>query len=396
MVFKPAYWEDPHKTKFKARVEDVKGEKVILSKTHFHPEGGGQPADKGTLDGFTVEDVQKDNAKVVHYVPGNDFEEGDMVEGNIDERFRYYCMRAHTGSHIVYGAGRRVFDEISYFGFEISDEKIRIDFETGTDIDRDVLLTLEEKSNKVILESRRVNSNLTSKEMIEDMNDIAFAKELPDEEKVRVVKIEGWDKATCSGTHLQNTSSVGRINITGKKKLQEGITRVEFKVGEEALKQDYRQKKNLLQTEKILETNHELLPRKVRELINKNEELSSEIEELNEDLLEYQFSDLESYDMVDYTLKIGSLSTDNTKKLSHLIKDEVERKEVITVVNKGQNISVIVGVGEDVEEVDADSLIDELSQEYCGGGGGTEKFAQGGGFKDTAEEIISFIKDTMG
>ena len=113
MIYQPPFWQEPKKTKFESVVKEIDGEKVILEETYFHPEEGGQPADKGTINGYQLKDVQKVDGTIVHWVEENDLEVGDPVEGLIDEEFRYYCMRAHTGAHLVYGAGRKVMGEVS-------------------------------------------------------------------------------------------------------------------------------------------------------------------------------------------------------------------------------------------------------------------------------------------
>ncbi|MBS3816528.1 MAG: hypothetical protein KGY76_03075, partial [Candidatus Thermoplasmatota archaeon] len=207
MEFYPAYWEEPGRTEFESEVTKVQGRKVILKETYFHPEEGGQPADKGTLNGNEVKDVQKEDGKIVHYLESSDhgLNPEENVHGDIDEDFRHYCMRAHTGAHVVYGAGREVLGDIDYSGFDIGEKKVRIDFETEAHVDKEKLLKLEELSNQIILEDRPVRWKFLDREEIEDSREVAFAKEVPEGERVRIIEIEDWDIGVCSGTHLENT-----------------------------------------------------------------------------------------------------------------------------------------------------------------------------------------------
>lgn len=222
MAYHPPFWEDPKKTKFESKIKTVEGNKVILEETYFHPEGGGQPPDKGTLEGYEVKDVQKKYDFIVHHLEDHDLKAGEVVEGKIDEGFRQSCMRGHTGAHIVYGAGRRVLGSVDYAGFDITEEKARIDFETDVHVDKEKLLKMEELCNMAILEERPVRWRSFDKKEIENSNEIAFAKEIPDEDDIRIIEIEDWDKGVCSGTHLENTSEVGRIKIEGKKSCRWG------------------------------------------------------------------------------------------------------------------------------------------------------------------------------
>lgn len=391
MTYHPPFWEEPRKMDFESEVKSIDNGKVILKKTYFHPEEGGQPPDKGTLGGHEVKDVQKENGKIVHYLGKHDLEVGEKVEGKIDEQFRYKCMRGHTGAHVVYGAGREVMGKVSYAGFDIGEVKARIDFETDTHIDNKKLLKLEELCNKVILESRPVSWKILDREEIESSDEIAFAKKIPEGEQVRIIEVEDWDRGVCSGTHLDNTLEVGRIRVEGKKKLQEGVTRIVFSFGEEALKREYREKRSVLRAVEELETNQRELPKVGRQLKDRIDDLEEKIEELESEKIESELESFESYDKKGFDLLMQTISTEDTEMLSHKAKDEVGEDEVMIIINERDSISAIVGVGDDVKDVSANDIIQAISQEFGGGGGGTEEFAQGGGFDAEAEDIKQFL-----
>ncbi len=393
MSFKPSYWDRPEKTEFTAEVERVEEDRVVLSKTFFHPEGGGQPADKGTLNDFEVKDVQKEDDRIYHYVPNHPFEEGQEVKGEIDEEYRVYCMRAHTGSHVVFGAAREMFGDVNYSGFEIGEDKIRIDFETDEKIGNRELLELERSSNGAILDRLEISTRLVDREELERLNGLAYAKELPDEEEVRLVEIEGWDTATCSGTHLSNTIEVGRISILGKKKLQEGVTRIEFCVDKDSLEEDSKQKRFLGKVTDILDTNYRDLPEKIETLMDRLKETEEEVEILEEELLSQTLENSEPQKMSGFDLRIDKVSTSSSDVLSREVKSRTGPKDLFVIVNDEESLSIVVSVGEDVEDVNAGDIIGEISDEFRGGGGGTESFAQGGGFRGDANEIVGFVEE---
>lgn len=376
---------------FESEVKDVEGDRVILETTYFHPEEGGQPPDKGTLGGHEVKDVQKKGEDIVHYLKDHDLKVGDVVEGRVAEDFRNTCMRGHTGAHIVYGAGREVMGKVSYAGFDIGEKKARIDFETETHIDKEKMLKLEELCNRVILENRPVTWKILDRKEIERSDEIAFAKKIPEGEKVRIIEVEDWDRGVCSGTHLENTLEVGRIRVEGKKKLQEGVTRIIFSFGEEALRRDYREERSILRALKALDTNKKDLPKDIRQLQDKLEMLEKNVERLESEKIERELEELERFEKEGYNLLVQTVSTEDSEMLSHKAKDEVGEDEVMVIINEHGSLSVVVGVGDDVEDLSANDLIRSMSQEFGGGEGGTSDFAQGGGFGADAEELKDFL-----
>ncbi len=391
MTYDPPFWKDPRKTEFKSKVRSVDNKKVTLEETYFHPEEGGQPADKGTLDGYEVRDVQKEDDVIVHQLEDHDLEVGDTVKGEIDEEFRLVCMRGHTGAHIVYGAGRVVMGDVDYAGFDITEKKARIDFETDAHVDREKLLKMEEHSNRIILENRPVRWKVLDKKDVEKSDEVAFAKEIPEGEEVRIIEVEDWDVGVCSGTHLDNTLEVGRIRIEGKKKLQKGVTRINFSFGEEARKKDYREKRAVLRAIETLRTNKEDLPTEVERLQRKIKGMEKKIKKLEAESIEQELENFDVYDCDDFDLLIQIVSTENTEMLSRKAKDGVEKEDIMVILNERETVSAVVSVGSEVKDVSADEIIHMLSQKFSGGGGGTDGFAQGGGFKAPAEDIKDHI-----
>ncbi len=391
MIYHPPFWEEPKKMNFESKVKNIEASKVILEKTYFHPEEGGQPPDRGTLNGYEVKDVQKEGEDIVHHLKDHDLEVGDVVEGKIDEDFRYTCMRGHTGAHIVYGAGREVMGKVSYAGFDIGEKKARIDFETETHIDKEKLLKLEKLCNKVILENRPVSWRILDREEIERAGEIAFAKEIPEGEKVRIIEVEDWDRGVCSGTHLENTLEVGRIRVEGKKKLQKGVTRIIFSFGEEALRRDYQEERSVLRALKELDTNKRDLPQEIRQLHDNLAELEEKVERLESEKIERELEEFERFERQGYDLLVQTVSTEDSEMLSHKAKDEVGEYEVMVIINERESLSVVVGVGEKVEDLSANELIQSMSREFGGGGGGTNYFAQGGGFEVDTVDLKEFL-----
>ncbi|MFC6754924.1 alanyl-tRNA editing protein, partial [Halorubrum tibetense] len=232
---------DPTVREFEATVERVDDREVVLDETYFYPASGGQPADRGTLGGVLLADVRDRDGEVVHVLadpPG--FAVGDAVGGVVDDEFRTYCTRAHTASHVLYGAARRITDELGYAGFDVSPEKVRVDLTTAEPLDDADLVELERLSNRAVWESRPVSWETLPEAEARALDGIAFNDKTEEgamsgHEDVRVVTVEGWDVAACGGTHVANTAEIGPIAALDRSNPGEGVTRVEFAVGPTAI-----------------------------------------------------------------------------------------------------------------------------------------------------------------
>lgn len=232
------YYQDAYATKFTAKVlectEDNQGYKVVLDRTLFYPEGGGQPADMGTLGGVNVLDVHEKNDIITH-TTDKPLEVGAEVEGEIDWERRFDLMQNHSGEHILSGVicGKYGCDNV---GFHMGKEIITIDL--NTKIPETDLPWLEEKANEAIWTNAPVGIRYPSREEL-DALEYRSKKEL--EGQVRIVNVGEYDCCACCGTHVKLAGEIGQIKIIGAQNYKGG-TRLELLCGKRAL-QDY-QKKN--------------------------------------------------------------------------------------------------------------------------------------------------------
>ncbi|MBN2552851.1 MAG: alanyl-tRNA editing protein, partial [Spirochaetales bacterium] len=200
------YYADPRLSSFEARVLAQEQEKdrwaVILDRTAFYPEGGGQPPDQGQLNGIPVLDVQKQGERIRHFLP-QPLEEGTIVRGTIDWPRRFEFMQQHTGQHIVsasllQAAGHATIS--AYLGERY----------TAVEIDTDRIPD-EQIEAAAALANRQVTRNLPVRihwirpEEAEGFN---LRKPPPEVERLRIVQIEGVDAAACAGIHVSTTGEV--------------------------------------------------------------------------------------------------------------------------------------------------------------------------------------------
>ncbi|PQJ36219.1 alanyl-tRNA editing protein [Salinibacter sp. 10B] len=228
-------------TSFTATVEEVADDYMVLDGTYFYPEGGGQPADHGTLhwDGGAAEvvDVQKEHGDVRHYleeVRGDLPEPGDEVEGQIDEARRMKLRRMHTAQHVVSKVVLDVF-EAQTAGNQIHPDRSRIDFEPA-DFSSNEVNAIETRSNAILQQDLPVRKTEMAREEAEEQtpDGRGLLDLIPDHvDPLRMVAIGDFDLCPCGGTHVDHLADVGRIRITKRTSKGAGVERIEFELSEE-------------------------------------------------------------------------------------------------------------------------------------------------------------------
>ncbi|MEM2547275.1 MAG: alanyl-tRNA editing protein [Nitrososphaerota archaeon] len=211
------YLRDCYLREFEAIVINVKDEGIVLDKTAFYPEGGGQPSDSGWIKWgmhrSQVKNVLKKDEHVYHVVEGLMPSKGTLVRGIIDWEKRYKHMRYHTALHILAGVVYHLYNS-TITGSQISEDKARIDF-TLEDLGKEKVERIEFEANKIVDEGRDVKIKfIPREELVNNLQLIRIRPELiPNLPVLRVVEIEGFDAQLDGGTHVSNTREVGRIKI---------------------------------------------------------------------------------------------------------------------------------------------------------------------------------------
>ncbi|SIR21547.1 alanyl-tRNA synthetase [Haladaptatus litoreus] len=425
---------EPYRTRFETTVKRRDGRDVVLSETYFYAESGGQPADRGTLGGVPVVDVQKRDGEVVHtlgtktksgvemesesgtetkahvgaenpaesgFDPDSaanlEFDAGDTIVGQIDEAFRIYCMRAHTASHVLYGAGRRMLDDLGYGGFDIGEEKIRVDFETSTDIDDEILVELERLTNRAVWDSLPVSWEQVPKAEAMEREEIAFNTKteegvLSDSDTVRIVEIEEWDVAACGGTHVENTAEIGPVTVLSRSNPGEGLTRVEFAVGPPAIQQQADEKSSALDSARLAGTSVEDLPEEIDRLTGELDSLESELADAKSQLVGAKIAELadETVSRNGSEWLVGTIDGVGPNALADRVRELAgDAADVVALTGKDGATFLVVGADGDVE---AGDVIDEVTAEFGGGGGGSPTFAQGGGLSAEPEAVVEYLR----
>ncbi|QCC47096.1 alanyl-tRNA editing protein [Halobellus limi] len=390
--------EEPEVREFSAEVVGVDDRTVTLDHTYFYAESGGQPADRGTLGGTRVVDVQEGDGGVRHVLASSpEFGVGDTVTGVVDDDFRTYCMRAHTASHVLYGAGRRLLDDLGYGGFDISEEKVRVDFSTSTDIDDETLVELERLANRTVWDSRDVSWEEVPTAEATAREDVAFNTKteegvMDDADTVRIVDVDGWDVAACGGTHVSNTREIGPVTVLDRSNPGEGLTRVEFAVGPSGIDRGAERHRALRETAAALETNVDDLAETAATVRSERDDLEARVRDLERAAVADAIDDFETVTKDDTLWRIGVLDGVDPNDAGEAAKDAVGDSDVLVAVGGDERPYLVVAAGHD-SDVHAGSVVDDVTDTYGGGGGGGPPFAQGGGLDAAPADVLDAVRE---
>jgi len=232
MKTRKLYYEDSHMRIFTAKVLSCegteKGYEVILDATAFYPEGGGQAADTGTLNGIRVRDTRERGEMVVHFCEAP-LEVGAVVEGILDWEARFHRMQQHSGEHIVSGIINRRWGYHNV-GFHMGSDIITIDFD-GV-IPAEDLASIEAEANSAVWQNLTVKCWYPSEE---ELPNVFYRTKRALPWPVRIVQVPGFDSCACCGTHVKATGEIGLIKLFSVMGFRGG-TRMEMACGSSALK----------------------------------------------------------------------------------------------------------------------------------------------------------------
>jgi alanyl-tRNA synthetase len=237
------YFENPYQVEFEAnviqRLTHRENPAVILDKTCFYPEGGGQPADKGTLDGVSVVHVLEKDDQIIHVLE-NDISP-DAVRGEIDWGIRFDHMQQHAGQHILSQCFVHLFDAATR-SFHLGEETstLEVDMRNMNDEEAE---RVERCANNVVFQNKEIKSCFYREEEIDQVRLRRPTKKTGD---VRVVEVSDFDSTACGGTHPRRTGEIGTIKILRWDRIRDNV-RLEFICGRRAL-QDYTRKHRDLRT----------------------------------------------------------------------------------------------------------------------------------------------------
>lgn len=365
----------------KSVVSTEDGFLLELDQTPFYPEGGGQPADTGTIHGYRITDVQKNSEGIVYHKTNDAVTlcSNDTVECAVDAHRRLDLTQQHTGQHLLSAIAYHLFDA-NTVGFHLSETYTTIDLDKK--LDAAEIDLLEQTAFNKIAENLEVKSAYPEPEML---SQLPLRKQPKVTEAIRVVSIGDYDYSPCGGTHLTMTCQMKGIKIL-KTEVYKGGTRLTFVVGERFIQSIQKQQRTVEQfTQKLSATfdtvveafeKRELQMNQLKEDIAKLREaaleleLSAWLESLEEQLSLGHFSPLTIYQFENRTLE-------EIKRLSQRFVESQE-DSAICITNRLEQMTQFVLVRpKSLESVNCKALLAELSKTYQTKGGGSPLGVQG-------------------
>ncbi len=386
------FYENPYSFEFKAKVLGVVGDALILDRTIFYPEGGGQPCDIGIIKhrsgDFHVFNVEKVAGRVLHHVTGDlsMIRPGDIVRGRIDWDRRAELMRNHTATHIILGAARKILGKhVWQSGAQKGVSESRLDVTHYKSLSDEDLLKIELEANRVIMENREVKTFWMPRTDAEKKYGfVLYQGGVVPDPILRVVEIEGFNVQACAGTHIRRTGEIGFIKIWKSRRIQDGVVRLEFSAGESAVKRTSRCYVNLKRIADKMGVHPEKTYEHFEKILEENRRLSKELhEERVKRLMDKLHATLDSAERVN-DLRAAVLEDDVSDRnaiieaLDNIVGDN---SDVIVMVlgprKEGVEFHIIAGKSAVDKGVGANLVAKRLTDELGGGGGGSRILASG-------------------
>ena len=385
---------------------------IVLDKTAFYPEGGGQVGDKGLLvnknEDVVVEviDTKKgpnNTIKHICVVKSGMINVGDIVYTKVDKEVRLASARNHSATHILHKVLKEVLGEhVNQAGSLVTPERLRFDVTHFEAISKDELKVIEEKVNDMIFEALDITcENMSMTDASNKGATALFGEKYGDE--VRVVSMGEYSIELCGGTHLTNTSQIGMFKILSEGGVAAGVRRIEAITGKEVY-YFLNNKQNLINevctTVKAKEDN---LVARVGHLLDETKSLAKELNEVKAKMsLQSADSILDSKVDINgvniVTSKFEDMDMDTLRNTADTLRDKLSSGVVVLANVAGGKINFVATATKDVVEkgVHAGNIVKEVAQIAGGKGGGRPNMAQAGAPDvNKVDEALNHAKDVL-
>ncbi|WP_457754858.1 alanine--tRNA ligase [Thermovibrio ammonificans] len=364
---------------------------VILDRTPFYPEKGGQVGDTGTLEGTDslckVTDTQNITEKLIGHkvkVLRGKLSVGDYVEARVDEERRKAITRAHTATHLLHKALKEVLgNHVKQAGSLVLPDRLRFDFTHFEAPTKEELRAVEELVNRWITENYPVKiEEMPYDEALERGAIALFGEKYGS--VVRVVDVGGVSVELCGGTHVKRSGDIGFFKLTSESSISSGTRRVEAVVGPEALKWVWEKEKLIEELKGALQSPEEQLTAKVERLKEELKEKERELEQLKRKLASGKLDELlknakEANGFKVITAKVDGLAGRELVDLADALRNKAKSAAVMLVGVKGGKANLVIALTKDLtNRFKAGELIREVAPILQGKGGGRPDLAQGG------------------
>ena len=380
------YADDPKE--FDAKVLKSFDQYVVLDRTSFYARGGGQEPDHGTIEGFDVVDVSKHGNIVLHELKGGTIKEGDTVSCVVDSKRRDGITKNHTSTHILNSSSRSVLGSWVWQHSAFKEEDhARLDITHHSALTDDEIIKIENLANSVVDKNMSVTIKNFDRGTAEQKYGFKiYQGGIVPVKSVRIVSIEDFDIEACGGTHVKKTGEIKLVKITRTKRIQDGVVRIEFVSGDTALNYTKQHDVDLARESAELKDKAKLKEKRQEQ----KQELRERLPILVENITECKIGTNNVDEVVVDITESGkpnfcSAMNDQYDEFFHISLGErlIEKDPWMVycgVFEDGDRIRAIIYSGEQVgKDKKAGDIAKAVSEVLGGAGGGTHRFAQGGG-----------------
>lgn len=377
------YYEDGYQTSFTATIISCeigeKGYEVVLNQTAFYPEGGGQPADTGTLKDAQVIDVQIKEG-VIYHRTNKPLEVGEEVQGQIDFRRRFDLMQQHSGEHIVSGIVKSKYG-YNNVGFHLNHDYMTCDFDG--ELTKEQIQEIELLANEAIYKNLPIDGVIYKEDEIKEKD---YRSKLDLTGAIRLVTISEYDTCACCGVHVKTTGEIGMIKCVSSERHRGGV-RMTWLCGKRALK-DYDKKQEIVsESAKVLSSKSDSIVKHLTKLQRELNEAKQKIAGLTNELFQYKSEAYLKTDKPALMIYEAELQGDNLRRLCLMISEKTD-KVVLVLTGEAENFKYALSA----KEKDIRPFNKLLTEQFNGKGGGKSELCQGN-LVGSKEEIEAFFDD---
>lgn len=392
------------------RVDDVnQGDQavIVLDKTPFYGESGGQVGDKGRLtspdNAFDVKDSQKYGQNIGHvgYLSKGSLKVGDKITAAVDRELRERIRRNHSATHLLQAALQQILGEhVAQKGSLVNDSYLRFDFSHMQSITTEQIQDIENLVNQQIRRNLEVSVELMPIDEAKGKGAMALFGEKYDD-IVRVLTMGDFSIELCGGTHVNRTGDIGLFKIMSESSIASGVRRIEATTGQMAIDLVHSDDKRLNEMMALLKVDKLNMVPRLSQLVEQTKQLEKVIEQLKSVQAAQESAQLVNQVETINNVKLLVAKVDNTeaKVLREMIddlKNQLKSGVIVLATVNDDKISLAVGVTKDLTaQIKAGILVSQLAEKVGGKGGGRPDFAQAGGSNISAlpDALLSIKKE---
>ncbi len=387
---------------------------IILDKTPFYPEGGGQVGDTGYLiDGknrFVVKDTTKQDGIILHHgeIEKGEFAVGKILTAEINIKAREATRLNHSATHLLHAALRKVLGtHVVQKGSLVNPNYLRFDFAHFSPVTPQQIREIEWIVNEQIWKNSPVCAEVLDKEQATERGALALFEEKYGD-KVRVLTIgntatenkqDAFSIELCGGTHVSHTGDIGLVKITQETGIAAGVRRIEAITGPTAFEYIAEQDKNMSEMAGLLKTSKDQVPVKLQQLLDRNRELEKEIERWQSKNIRYAIEELipkakKVGDIMVLSATFNEAGRKGLKEATEMLLSKWDKAVVCLAAVEENQVAVVAAVSKSLASTcPANQLVQSIAEQIDGKGGGKPDFAQGGGQPEKLPSALASVEN---